>query len=108
MGSLGENAYDSGYSSQRAVLKAVLLSIKEHDTEYHVRYGLVLMAMGMAADLGMPVGIRFDPDEGPEWPVVYIELPTGQVSWHMPQHPVPWDGHDTEEKYRRIREYTDG
>ena len=97
------------YSHQalRSIFKALLLSIQEHDTEYHIRYSLVLMALGTAADLGLAAGIRFDPEE-PEWPVVYIELPTGQVSWHMPQHPVPWDGHDTEEKYRRIREYTDG
>lgn len=98
---------DFRQSSLRRIFGALLVSIQENDTQYHIRYGLVLMALGYAADLGLPAGIRIDPAE-PEWPVVYIELPTGQVSWHMPQHPVPWDGHDTEEKYRRIREYTDG
>jgi hypothetical protein len=44
---------------------------------------------------------------------VYIDLPTGQVSWHfhdshahlfadLPSYPKPWDGHDTDEKYRRL------
>lgn len=55
-----------------------------------------------------------------EWPVVYIELSTGQVSWHVPTGDVPpgcrvfvrgvgseelWDGHDREEKARRIETY---
>lgn len=54
----------------------------------------------------------------PDWPVLYIESPKGQLSWHI--HPddkdvfddfnipvvedYPWDGHTNEEKYRRIRE----
>ena len=44
---------------------------------------------------------------------VYIDLPTGQVSWHfhdsqahlfatLPTYSKSWDGHDTEEKYRRL------
>jgi hypothetical protein len=44
---------------------------------------------------------------------VYIDLPTGQVSWHfhdshahlfedLPQYDGKWDGHDTPEKYRRL------
>ena len=44
---------------------------------------------------------------------VYIDLPTGQVSWHfhdsqahlfdgLPPYTKPWDGHDTPEKYRRL------
>jgi hypothetical protein len=44
---------------------------------------------------------------------VYIDLPTGQVSWHfhdsqaglfegLPPYEKPWDGHTTEEKYRRL------
>ncbi len=55
----------------------------------------------------VPLGIRFDPVEGPEWPVIFFELPTGQVSWHMAQHPIPWDNHTTEEKYRRIEEFVE-
>ena len=44
---------------------------------------------------------------------VYIDLPTGQASWHfhdsqaylfdgLPPYTKPWDGHSTEEKYRRL------
>lgn len=44
---------------------------------------------------------------------VYIDLPTGQVSWHyhdsqaylfvgVPHYLSAWDGHSTEEKYRRL------
>lgn len=44
---------------------------------------------------------------------VYIDLPTGQVSWHfhdsqaylfdgLPPYQGAWDGHDTPEKYRRL------
>ena len=44
---------------------------------------------------------------------VYIDLPTGQVSWHyhdshahlfadLPEYRGGWDGHDTPEKYRRL------
>jgi hypothetical protein len=91
-------------SAARRIFGALLVSIQEHDTDYLVRYQLVMMALGYATDLGLITGIRIDPAE-PEWPVVYIELPTGQVSWHMPQHGIPFDGHSTEEKYRRIQEY---
>ena len=45
--------------------------------------------------------------------VVIIELPTGQVSWHIHDSELPWfehlpkdlykwDGHSTQEKYERI------
>lgn len=44
---------------------------------------------------------------------VYVDLPTGQASWHfhdsqagmfsaLDPYTGAWDGHDTEEKYRRI------
>ena len=55
-----------------------------------------------------------DPGE-PDWPVLYIETDAGQLSWHINkkdmhlfEHVVivedgpSWDGHSTEEKYRRI------
>lgn len=87
-------------------LKAMLDTIEYHDTNYPERYGLVLRAVALAHQLGYAAGFRIDPSE-PEWPVAYIELPTGQVSWHMPQHPIAWDGHDTAEKYRRVRQFSD-
>lgn len=55
-------------------------------------------------------------DAEPGWStVVMIQLPTGQVSWHIKDSEIPeffshlvrdtnatWDGHTTEEKYRRL------
>lgn len=59
-----------------------------------------------------------DPAE-PDWPVIYVETPSGQLSWHLSKDDLPlfphvqvveaydararWDGHTTEEKYRRVR-----
>ncbi len=87
-------------------LAAVLCAIEAHDTDYDVRYDLVFEALHLAARCRYPFGFRLDPDES-EWPCAYIELPTGQVSWHLPQHPVAWDGHSTEEKYQRIRRFVE-
>jgi hypothetical protein len=86
------------------VLRQLLAEIVEHDTDYVTRYPLVFRAVPLALDCGYAAGIRIDLAE-PEWPVVYIELPTGQVSWHMPQFEPAFDGHTTEEKFTRIREY---
>lgn len=63
-----------------------------------------------------PSGIKKTTIEGwdPEWHnCVYIDLPTGQASWHyhdretnlfcgLPPYEGEWDGHTTEEKYERI------
>ena len=57
-----------------------------------------------------------DPD-APDWPVIYLTLPTGQVSWHIaprdmdlfrhvPVGSAEWDGHDVVEKYGRLAEHT--
>lgn len=48
---------------------------------------------------------------------VYIDLPTGQASWHfhdsqahlfngLPEYTSPWDGHTTEDKYARLSRLT--
>lgn len=61
-----------------------------------------------------PSGVAVDPSE-PDWPVLYIDLPDGQVSWHfqrseavellagIPKYEGEWDGHSTEEKYARLK-----
>lgn len=83
----------------------LLRLIRENDQNYEVRYRLILEALAVARKHGYAAGIRIDPAE-PEWPVAFIELPVvGQISWHLPQHPVEWDGHDTEEKWRRIEAF---
>lgn len=58
-----------------------------------------------------------DPDE-PDWAVVYVSSPAGQLSWHIAPGDVElfahvpkvtpddkraeWDGHDTPTKYERL------
>ena len=88
-------------------LAETLSGIEKADVDYPARYILVLEALALAVESGYDAGIRIDPVD-PTWPVVYIELPTGQVSWHMPEHKLPWDGHTTEDKYARIREFAEG
>ena len=86
------------------VLASLLNAIEVNDEKYIPRYAFVLHAVSVAISLKMKAGFRIDPKES-DWPVAYIELPTGQVSWHLPQHKTAWDGHDTKEKYRRCREF---
>lgn len=88
----------------RLSLAKVLAQVERFDLDYEPRYTVILTAMAVASIAGYKTGIAFDPAE-PDWPAVYIELPTGQVSWHMPRHEVPWDGHSTPEKYERISKF---
>lgn len=90
-------------------LAHLLEQIEQADSvqNYAVRNALVVAAVADAMLRGWPAGFRVDPAE-PEWPCAFISLPTGMVSWHLPQFAEPWDGHDTTEKYRRCREYIAG
>lgn len=81
---------------------------------YRERAHLVaLLAALYPASIG-----RTDPDT-PDWPVVTLDTPAGQMSWHIAPDDVElfhhldpdagqfgWDGHSTEEKYARVRELT--
>jgi hypothetical protein len=85
------------------------------DDAYLDRNLLAVALVRMAYERGFEVG------RGPEvdgYVALYVQLPAGQVSWHVPVHMVPpdfhdilppanWDGHDLEEKRRRIREYAE-
>lgn len=68
---------------------------------YKERNALIFHAAGYATEVGFRAWLALDPKE-PAWIVVFIKLPTGQVSWHMPPWPDEWDGHITEEKHARI------
>jgi len=85
-------------------LADTLAMIREHDADYEIRERLVWQALDQALKAGLSAGVAFDPGE-PNWPVVYLDLPTGQVSWHQPMYGRGWDGHTTDEKYRRIDAY---
>ena len=91
-------------SNRYEALKRMLAAIQTADQEYERRYGLILDAVAEAHRAGLLAGFRCDTDEQ-EWPVAFIELPSGQVSWHLPQHLRPWDEHSTEEKYARIERF---
>jgi hypothetical protein len=89
---------------------------------YGERDRVVAALAHLANRLGFVVGIG--EHEGEDWEddwrtVIYLDLPTGQVSWHvheserawfdgLPPYDRPWDGHDTAEKYRRLAAFSDG
>lgn len=96
---------------------ATSLMKERKDNAYWERNCLVAMLARIALRMGAKAGIRRSniPDWDPEWHgCVYIELPTGQASWHyhdshaymfedLPPYEPEWDGHDTPEKYRRVK-----
>lgn len=61
-----------------------------------------------------PSHIGFTDSACPDWAVVFVSLPTGQVTWHVSPDDLDlfehvtrnaaetWDGHDTVTKYRRL------
>lgn len=81
------------------------------DAAYTERAHLVALLAAL-----YPSHIGYNDPSSPEWAVVTIEAPTGQMSWHIGTHDMPlfqhvlktthqhqlWDGHTTEEKYRRM------
>lgn len=92
-------------SSPLAILLRQIDDLDQADpVDYTTRNYLTLFAIGAAVAENIPVGIGADERE-PSWPVVYFELPTGQVSWHLPQHDRPYDGHDAAAKSARIRAF---
>lgn len=85
---------------------------------YSERAAVAVALARVARSLGYRVGFGFDPTE-PQWPVLYVALPTGQVSWHLSKDDrknlaadIPddegmrWDGHTTPDKYRRLDKWS--
>jgi hypothetical protein len=85
---------------------------KTKDGAYHERNMLVAaLSKVFPSSLEKHIGDDWDPGWG--W-VVFIDLPTSQVSWHIHDSELPlfdhlprlqgrtWDGHTTEEKYARL------
>lgn len=79
---------------------------------YEDRNLVVQLAAKLAIQCGYIVWWGVDPKE-PDWPVLYIELPEGQLSWHLPKDDIAllisnhrrWDGHTTKEKLNRIKQF---
>ena len=82
---------------------------------YAERAACVAALVSAAESNGWTCYSWIDPKEGTSWPVVCIELPTGQVTWHihltefdklgldrLPRSDSHWDGHTTGEKYDRL------
>ena len=87
----------------RAALVELLVELDRADQAEHYdrRNRLLCMAVVHAQQLGYRCGCRIDQKE-PDWPVLFLELPTGQISYHLPQHALVWDGHTPEEKRQRL------
>jgi NTP pyrophosphatase (non-canonical NTP hydrolase) len=91
------------------------------DAVYKERDQCVALIARMALGLGYRVWLGQHPnaDWEDDWrTIVFIDLPTGQVSWHIHDSErewflrdlhynsdLIWDGHDTAEKYHRVLEY---
>lgn len=84
------------------------------DEAHQDRNMLALAFAKVCIDSGYVVGIKEDPEENDNWPVLFIELPTGQVSWHIPrneligdisQYSGCWDGHTLKEKRDRLKDF---
>lgn len=87
------------------------------DAVYAERNQVVALLAILAREAGYRVGTATTDIPGwePEWHnVVYIDGPWGQISWHyhdregpmfasLPAYDGTWDGHSTDEKYRRVR-----
>ena len=80
---------------------------------YFDRNQAVLALAKLARMQGYKVGLRSDPDE-PDWPVLMIDLPTGQVGWHLPKAEVvgewpvyeaEWDRHPLVVKRDRMNKF---
>ena len=83
----------------------------EPDEAYVDRNLAVQVLAILANQKGYQIGIRNREDD---WPILYVELPTGQVSWHIPKdeivallpdYPGEWDSHDLKEKRDRLRRF---
>lgn len=89
------------------------------DEVYAERNNVIALAATLAHESGYPVwrAKHTAPDWEDDWRnIIYIVLPTGQLSWHIHDSDVPlfahlrqgentWDGHTTPEKYERLREF---
>ena len=80
------------------------ISLMDEKSNLDLRFKLIIQLMNLAIGLNYPVGMGTD-NKNPGVSVAYIELPTGQISWHMPNDNNIWDGHSTEEKDKRIEEF---
>jgi len=117
----GPSAEEHATRLRKKLIDYVSLASRSSEDAYRERDQCVALIAHLAAALGYTVGIgEHDPKDRawlPEWrTIIYIDLPTGQVSWHirederawfadLPPYTKPWDKHSVTEKYRRVLEY---
>ncbi len=92
----------------------------QKNNAYKERNLCVALIAKLALQLGYKVGgsLHVGDNWDDDWRhIVFIDIPTGQLSWHIHDSEVPnfnflseypgaWDGHTTEEKYNRIKSWT--
>lgn len=94
--------------------------VAQKDAAYSERNQCVALMARMAIALGWLAWVAQHPADDTSWEddwrtILFIELPTGQASWHfhdserrllegLPRGLNTWDGHTTAEKYARVRE----
>lgn len=95
---------------QDLVAKKDTITEEERQNAYLARNGYIYQAVGNATLLGYETGIRYDPND-PEWPVLFIVIPVGgerlQVSWHLYNRAIPYDGESPETYRQRIYDMCD-
>lgn len=93
------------------------------DSAYTERNKCVACVVALAKVQGYRCGLSLHDPMDVAWEhewrnIVFVDLPTGQVSWHIHDSQMPlftglpyyagtWDGHTTEEKYKRLEAFVD-
>jgi hypothetical protein len=90
--------------------EAVVFESSTLDDTYFDRNQAAMALARCAIRLGFRVGVKPDP----EWPILFIDLPVGQVTWHIPSAELvgewldyvgEWDGHTLDEKRKRMDDF---
>lgn len=113
---MSEELTDEEYEAFRALPpepgSKLAVVTAERDKAYRERAALVAYLSAV-----YPSVMLTDSAE-PDWPIVFVSTPSGQMSWHVAKadvalfaHVPPatepqWDGHTTEQKYQRLAELT--
>ena len=80
------------------------------DDAYFDRSQAAMALARLASARGFVIGVK----PAPDWPILFIDLPTGQVSWHIPagelvgnwpEYAGEWDGHGLAAKRQRIADF---
>lgn len=121
---LEENGYNHALVTQDGILMSdgamteYEAALVQKDAAYAERNKCVALVARMAIAMGLAAGLGRHEESDQSWDddwrnIVFINLPSGQVSWHIHDSDLPmfeflgqydgqWDGHTTEEKYSRV------